>query len=153
MDHVYESPSAMMRFEPVPEPPSFHEEVRERGARWLKDNPKAKHPYPLWNKYTPELADGFRHLCGYSAMWVEEGTVDHYLSWKNRPDLAYEWSNYRFASDRMIERINPHSFEDEQACFRKFEDGHLTLQGLRRDAPRIAQAIDDELAQPRLPKR
>ena len=26
------------------------------------------------------------------------GTVDHYLSWNRRPDLAYEWSNYRFVS-------------------------------------------------------
>jgi hypothetical protein len=29
------------------------------------------------------------------------GTVDHYLSWKNHPELAYEWSNYRFASAVM----------------------------------------------------
>ncbi len=27
--------------------------------------------------------------------------MDHFLSWKNRPDLAYEWSNYRFASSPM----------------------------------------------------
>jgi hypothetical protein len=26
------------------------------------------------------------------------GTVDHYLSFKNHPHLAYEWTNYRFAS-------------------------------------------------------
>jgi hypothetical protein len=29
------------------------------------------------------------------------GTVDHYISVAARPDLAYEWSNYRFASDLM----------------------------------------------------
>ncbi|MFM9157494.1 MAG: hypothetical protein ACKOPK_06140, partial [Dolichospermum sp.] len=26
------------------------------------------------------------------------GNVEHFLSFKNYPDLAYEWSNYRFAS-------------------------------------------------------
>jgi hypothetical protein len=26
------------------------------------------------------------------------GTVDHYLSFRNHPSKAYEWSNYRFAS-------------------------------------------------------
>lgn len=31
-------------------------------------------------------------------MYIPEGTVDHYLSYKNYPHLAYEWSNYRFAS-------------------------------------------------------
>ncbi|HUR80959.1 MAG TPA: hypothetical protein VM733_09345 [Thermoanaerobaculia bacterium] len=29
------------------------------------------------------------------------GTVDHYLSYRNHPHLAYEWSNYRFASSTM----------------------------------------------------
>lgn len=26
------------------------------------------------------------------------GTVDHYFSYKNFPELAYDWENYRFAS-------------------------------------------------------
>src|SRR4051812_47981176 len=29
------------------------------------------------------------------------GTIDHYLSYRNHPHLAYEWSNYRFASSTM----------------------------------------------------
>lgn len=29
-------------------------------------------------------------------MWIAEGAVEHFLSKKNRPDLAYEWSNYRY---------------------------------------------------------
>jgi hypothetical protein len=45
------------------------------------------------------LENGFNKLCGYAAMLDPTGgTVDHYLSFKNRPDLTYEWSNYCFAS-------------------------------------------------------
>lgn len=31
-------------------------------------------------------------------MYEPVGTVDHYLSCDNYPHLAYEWSNYRYAS-------------------------------------------------------
>lgn len=31
-------------------------------------------------------------------MYEPVGTVDHYLSCENHPNLAYEWENYRFAS-------------------------------------------------------
>jgi len=31
-------------------------------------------------------------------MYVPVGTVDHYLSCKNHPSRAYEWSNYRYSS-------------------------------------------------------
>ncbi|HEX7136668.1 MAG TPA: hypothetical protein VF219_02430 [Vicinamibacterales bacterium] len=45
---------------------------------------------------------GFGSLCGYAAMLDPTGgTVDHYFSYRNRPELAYEWSNYRFASSTM----------------------------------------------------
>lgn len=29
-------------------------------------------------------------------MYIPTGHVDHFLSKDNRPDLAYEWSNYRY---------------------------------------------------------
>jgi hypothetical protein len=29
-------------------------------------------------------------------MWIAEGEVDHFLSKKNRHELAYEWNNYRY---------------------------------------------------------
>lgn len=31
-------------------------------------------------------------------MYTTEGTVDHFVSWDEDPTLAYEWSNYRYAS-------------------------------------------------------
>ncbi|MBP9203714.1 MAG: hypothetical protein KBG28_07115 [Kofleriaceae bacterium] len=79
--------------------PSGYANIKAGGDNWLRANPKAKRPKDLWSPFLPELAEGFAHLCGYAAMLDPTGgTVDHYLSWKNRPDLAYEWSNFRFVS-------------------------------------------------------
>jgi hypothetical protein len=89
----------MMRFERVPEPPEFDQKVRQRGNVWLAKNPEPRKRLPdYWSVFKSYLADGFGNLCGYSAMYEPVGTVDHYLSRKHYRHLAYEWSNYRFAS-------------------------------------------------------
>ena len=31
-------------------------------------------------------------------MWLHDGEVDHFLSKKNRPDLTYDWNNFRYCS-------------------------------------------------------
>lgn len=81
------------------EPDNFDHLVRLPGKKWLDLNPDAARPAPLWSNCANELADGFSNLCAYAAMLDPTGgTVDHYLSWKNHPKLAYEWKNYRFAS-------------------------------------------------------
>lgn len=82
----------------VPAPKGYRL-VKQRGDDWRKANPKAKRPKDLWSPHLQHLDDGFAHLCGYAAMLDPTGgTVDHYLSWKRRPDLAYEWTNFRFVS-------------------------------------------------------
>ena len=83
----------------VIEPPTFHDQVREPGKAWLKAHPQALRPAPYWDAVLQPLETGFGGLCGYAAMLDPTGgTVDHYLSYRSRPDLAYEWDNYRFAS-------------------------------------------------------
>jgi hypothetical protein len=83
----------------VREPQDFKAKVKVPGDAWRKANPSAVRPKAFWAPYTHKLAAGFEHRCGYAAMFDPTGgTVDHYLSLKNRPDLAYEWSNYRFVS-------------------------------------------------------
>ena len=83
----------------VKKPRGFDAEVKVPGDAWLADNPAAARPPALWAAYTAALSEGFGNLCGYAAMLDPTGgTVDHFLSFKNRRDLAYEWSNYRFAS-------------------------------------------------------
>lgn len=83
----------------VAEPATFHDEVRKPGKAWLKGHPGALRPAPYWDAFLQPLETGFAGLCGYAAMLDPTGgTVDHYLSYRSRPDLAYEWDNYRFAS-------------------------------------------------------
>jgi hypothetical protein len=86
---------------PVPEPATFDAEVRQPGRIWLDEHPTEDRPRPLWSPYLPHLAEGFGHRCGYTAMHIEEGTLDHYRSCANHRDLTYEWHNYRFISARM----------------------------------------------------
>jgi hypothetical protein len=84
----------------VKKPKDFDKTVKVPGNQWLKANPLARRPKALWTAYTRQLSEGFSNLCGYAAMFDPTGgTVDHFLSFKNHPHLAYEWTNYRFASD------------------------------------------------------
>jgi hypothetical protein len=86
----------------VPEPVRFDSEARQPGNAWLAANPDAKRPKDFWTPFKEVLCEGFRRLCGYAAMLDPTGgTVDHYLSCKNYPHRAYDWSNYRFASSTM----------------------------------------------------
>ncbi len=79
--------------------PQGYDAVKRRGDAWLRANPHAKHPQDLWSPYLSHLASGFSHRCGYAAMLDPTGgSVDHYLSWHQHPDLAYDWSNFRFVS-------------------------------------------------------
>ncbi|MBD2484300.1 hypothetical protein [Planktothrix sp. FACHB-1365] len=88
----------MIKFNSLPKPPDFDEQVRKPGESWLAKNPDKKRPKDYWTPFKHHLADGFSNLCGYSVMYEPVGTVDHYLCCDNYPDLAYEWSNYRYAS-------------------------------------------------------
>ena len=88
----------MIRFDPIPKPEHFEERAEQAGAAWLAEHPNAKRPRDYWSAFKPALADGFRQLCAYSAMYEPVGTVDHFVSWDQDKTRAYDWSNYRFAS-------------------------------------------------------
>jgi hypothetical protein len=95
----------MIRAPRLPEPADFDVDVRRPGTKWLAANPAARRPKALWTPYTPTLETGYGGLCGYAAMLDPTGgTVDHYRSFTNHRELAYEWSNYRFASATMNSR-------------------------------------------------
>ncbi len=87
---------------PIPDPEGFDTECRTPGIVWratrrLQDaTPKTSEFPNLWAKYGDYLGQAFHGRCGWWAMWIAEGQVDHFLSKKNRPDLTYEWSNYRY---------------------------------------------------------
>ena len=95
----------MIRVDEVPEPPRFDKEARQKGNRWLANHPDAvPEQFPAyWTPFRRDLAAGFNHLCGYSAMWTGNPTVDHFIpkSSKEGRALVYEWSNYRYADHDM----------------------------------------------------
>jgi hypothetical protein len=109
----------MMHFDRPVEPAGFHERVRVPGENWLSNHRSAKPElFPdYWKRFRHELGDGFTWLCAYSAVRTVDGEVDHYRSKSKCPELAYEWSNYRYASSRINSRKSTH----DQAILDPFE--------------------------------
>jgi hypothetical protein len=87
----------VIRFEPAPKPDGFAERVEARGQTWLAANTEGR-PRDYWSEFKPALAEAFRGLCAYSAMYEPVGTVDHFVSCDEDRARAYDWSNYRYAS-------------------------------------------------------
>jgi hypothetical protein len=91
----------------VPEPHTFAQDCRDPGVAWLASVTPANEARPkdLWSPFRLDLQAGFGFLCGYYAMQLSEGQVDHFISWDGckctNPELAYEWSNYRFISGSL----------------------------------------------------
>jgi hypothetical protein len=83
---------------PIPEPANFTRDCYEPGQRFLQRKPRPKKFLSYWTKFNGDLATAFEKRCGWWAMYIAEGTVEHYLSKDNYPNLAYAWSNYRYAS-------------------------------------------------------
>ena len=111
----------MIRFALAPKPEGFAERVEMRGAAWLQANATGR-PSSYWNEFRSALADAFRNLCAYSAMWEPVGTVDHFVSCDEDRSRAYDWSNYRFASAwvnsskqslRSSQILDPFEVEDD----------------------------------------
>jgi hypothetical protein len=81
-------------------PPTFNQRCRDRGRQWLANHPpNGSERLPnYWREFIPDLCRGFGFRCGYLAMLDLNGTVDHFLSTEKNRHLAYEWSNYRYAT-------------------------------------------------------
>jgi hypothetical protein len=90
---------------PIPEPPDFDARCRQKGNEWLTAPDNAgRNDFPShWRQFSSELAAGFQQRCGWWAMRIQSGTIDHFLS-KSKPanrHLIYEWSNYRYAESTL----------------------------------------------------
>jgi len=142
-------------------PADFDAQVRQPGLRWLRNHrlpldrpvpPKTKLE-PYWRSCLPQLRVAFKGICAYSALWVEEvtgfQTVDHFVA-KSRAaaKLAYEWSNYRFASGHMNSRKR--DFDDVLDPFElapntfslNLTSGTITATPGHRDAAAARATID-----------
>jgi len=74
---------------PIPTPPLFDQDCRKPGLTWLRANRTSKKFPSHWRNFQPDLADGFHNLCGWWAMRIADGAVDHYLSKENHRRLTY----------------------------------------------------------------
>ncbi len=118
----------MIHVQPPEEPDDFDRMVRIPGTLWLSSNPAGDKFPDYWKHCFGALAEGFNHLCGYSAMHVPElgAVVDHYLSKSKQRELTYEWSNYRYASSRINSR--KHTFDDQILDPFEVRDGWFEVQ-------------------------
>ena len=94
---------------PIAEPATFDAECRQPGRDWLVAHPAPKgRPRDFWSPFRTELREGFARRCGYFAMLMHDGAVDHFVSWDTckamNPRLAYEWSNFRFIDPALNSR-------------------------------------------------
>lgn len=184
---------------PIDEPEDFEDECRQAGNEWLAKNPDCKRPRDFWSPFRKALADGFSSRCGYGAMWVSSGTVDHFVSCNEDKTQAYQWSNYRYVEgwvnsskknknsadildpfdvqagwfeillpsmQMVLTDTVPDKFrsraeytlsefplrDDERILrtrrewYRMYQDGEMTLEGLRKKAPLIAAAVEKQAA-------
>ncbi len=102
----------MIPVQPQPEPEDFSERVREKGSAFLH---KVPHPNSkqwkskdYWRSVIPDMRHAYKGICAYSAHWISyvtgSQTIDHFMPRALQPDLAYEWSNFRYTASRFNSR-------------------------------------------------
>jgi len=88
------------------EPGDFNTKVRKPGNDFLRANPnptaKQQRKKRYWTRCLSHMRHTYNNICAYSASWIpSQGTVDHFIPIASRPDLAYEWSNFRLSMGRL----------------------------------------------------
>lgn len=96
----------MIKVEPKPEPADFDKKVRVPGRAFLARVPrpatKQFRKNDFWKAVLQDLKAAYGSICAYSCVWIPGNcSVDHFHPKRRRPDLAYEWSNYRLSHDRI----------------------------------------------------
>ncbi|WP_387467273.1 hypothetical protein [Photorhabdus sp. RM323S] len=108
----------MIPLQLMPEPKNFDQDVRQKGADFLKKipNPTSKDfsGKDFWKKIALELHSSYKAICAYSCISLPTvpGAVDHFLPKSKYPNLAYEWNNYRLCLDK----INQYKGSSENIC-------------------------------------
>lgn len=97
----------MIRVSRPQEPATFDTECRKPGLAWLADldhNPRHR---PLWREFTAQLREAYGRRCGFLAMYIANGTIDHWVSLRTDRSLAYEWGNFRFVDGQVNSAKKP----------------------------------------------
>lgn len=93
-----------------PEPTDFDKKVRTKGVKFLKREPQPQSwsKCDYWRNALGDLYEVYNRVCAYSAFWIPWSvgtpTVDHFVPKSIKPELAYEWSNFRLSSLKMNAR-------------------------------------------------
>lgn len=126
----------------VPMPEEWPVEAEQKGRAWLAKHPIADRngqfrPYNYWSRFLEELGEGFGWLCGYTATYLDNGTIDHFIPWEDLEGTAdewraYDWENLRYSagwfnSARKRTEV-PDPYEVQPGWFR------LVLPGLYLEA-------------------
>lgn len=104
---------------PRPEPADFDGKVRRKGLAWMKRRkidtsrplPKGEGLRDYWRDCLDDMYVSYGQCCAYLAVFLHnigEVSIDHFEPKSKRPDLAYEWSNYRLACALMNVRKKDH---------------------------------------------
>lgn len=107
----------MIPVERRPAPAGFEENVREPGLKWIGGRSHSQMRFPsYWTWCEPHLREAFRTRCGWAAMTITSGVVEHFISQAEfrveRPELAYDWDNYRYAMPELNSRKGRHRLLD-----------------------------------------
>jgi hypothetical protein len=114
----------LIRVTPASEPAAFDATVRRPGRTYLRSNPNPSRDQfrnaNFWKECLRDMRRAYRNICAYSGIWVPtNATVDHYVPKSITPDLAYEWSNFRLALDKVnnykgdsTEVVDPFTIQD-----------------------------------------
>jgi hypothetical protein len=137
----------MIRVLPKGPPDDFDSNCRGPGNAWLAANPDTDpHTHPLWTKYIDKLRTAFETRCGFLAMRIPRGTVDHWISIKTDRTRAYEWSNYRFVGSEVNSAKKP-SWEGKLLDPFEVQDGWFEI--LLPSLQLVIADIPDEAARSR----
>jgi hypothetical protein len=104
----------VVRCTPAAEPADFDKQVRKPGRAWLREHRgSTRRPPAYWRRCHAQLAAAFEERCAYTAMFLgAPGTADHFVSIEENRNLAYEWSNYRYAAGWINSRKQSLRSED-----------------------------------------
>lgn len=134
----------MIRQSPADEPKSFDARCRKRGKAWLQNQAnESSRPRDYWSEFRPDLEKAFKGLCGYQALHLfSGGSVDHFEPTSSHPQLAYEWTNFRYCDKGINSRKGNLGGETVLDPFDAHEDWfEILLPSLQM---RLTQAVPEQ---------
>ena len=96
----------MIPVKPEPEPSDFDRLVRTPGndflATFTSSMPTSKQleKKNYWKSIRHKLYESYKGVCAYSALHIPRycyPNIDHFIPKSVKPELAYEWGNYRLS--------------------------------------------------------